>query len=236
MTSPKEQALVKAPANVLAQHLSARLVSLKDVLPAGTTPERIARIALGATHRNPKLLECTPASFVDAVLQGAELGLEVGGVLGEAWLVPFFEKGSLKAKMIIGYQGLLKLAYQHPRVLAVKSILVREGDHFLHTEGSKPSCEHTPITGSQASVTNAYCRWQLQGGVSEVDVMSREELDVVKMRSLDKLADWMIKTSPWTLHEGEMQKKTVLRRSIKYAPRSTMLDRAIELVAREDEE
>ena len=40
------------------------------------TPERFTRIAMTAVTQNEKLAECTPQSFIGAMLTSAQLGLE----------------------------------------------------------------------------------------------------------------------------------------------------------------
>src|SRR5262245_34215703 len=84
-------------------------------LPKHLTPERMIRVALTAVSRSPQLQKCTPATIAGCVVQASILGLEPDGVLGEAYLVPFWNKkagggkGSYECQLIPGYQGLLKL-------------------------------------------------------------------------------------------------------------------------------
>src|SRR5262245_44358346 len=63
------------------------------------TPERMLRIILSEVEKTPGLLECTPESFWLAVIQTAQLGLEVGGVLGQAYLIPYGKQCTL----VVGY-------------------------------------------------------------------------------------------------------------------------------------
>lgn len=44
---------------------------IKKALPSVITPERFTRIALSATSNNPELTQCTPISFISALLNAA---------------------------------------------------------------------------------------------------------------------------------------------------------------------
>ena len=50
--------------------------AIQAALPSVMTPERFSRITLSALSANPKLKECTPQSFLGAMMTAAQLGLE----------------------------------------------------------------------------------------------------------------------------------------------------------------
>ena len=56
-------------------------------LPKVMTPERFTRIALSALSNTPKLMECTRNSFLGALMNAAQLGLEPNTPLGQAYLI-----------------------------------------------------------------------------------------------------------------------------------------------------
>src|SRR4249919_1917764 len=62
---------------------------MQMALPKHVSIDRMLRTTMTAIQRNPKLLECTQVSLLAAIMQGAQLGLETDGVLGEAHLVPY---------------------------------------------------------------------------------------------------------------------------------------------------
>ena len=74
--------------------------------------DRAIRLALTTFQKNPKLLECHPATLLGAVLQVTQLGLELDSATNQAHLVPFWnsKKGRFDATLIIGYKGLETLA------------------------------------------------------------------------------------------------------------------------------
>lgn len=63
---------------------------IEKALPSVMTPERFMRIAMTAVTQNPQLGECTPGSFIGALLTAAQLGLEPNTPLGQAYLIPFY--------------------------------------------------------------------------------------------------------------------------------------------------
>ena len=86
------------------------------------------RTALTAINKNPKLLECTPASLISALLQAAQLGLSPDGILGEAYLIPFYDSRFQKniVQFIPGYRGLVQLAMRSGLIKTIQSREVYE--------------------------------------------------------------------------------------------------------------
>lgn len=66
---------------------------IKKALPTVLTPERFTRIALSALNNTPALQKCTPMSFLAALMNAAQLGLEPNTPLGQAYLIPYKNKG-----------------------------------------------------------------------------------------------------------------------------------------------
>lgn len=200
--------------------------SLAGVAPKHLTPERLVKIALSAAARTPEILACSPESILRAVMQGAELGLEVGGLLGDAYFVPFKNKttGRTEAQLIPGYRGLIKLARNSGQITSIEAHVVREHDQFTLTYGLDAKLEHVPcLKGDPGPVVAAYAIARFKDGGYQVEVMTRAELDAIKARSQAGTS------GPWVTDEAEMQKKTVIRRLCKYLPLSAELAKAVEL-------
>ena len=87
------QAVATAQQNPLAI-LSGMLEKHKNqiamALPRHMTPERMIRVTLTAASNNPMLAKCTPVSIASSIVQSSILGLEPSSVLGESYLVPFY--------------------------------------------------------------------------------------------------------------------------------------------------
>jgi len=84
---------------------------MAKALPSHLNPERMMRLALTVINRNPKLLECTPASLIGVVMTTNSLGLELSPELGQAYIIPFKnnKQKTTTATLIVGYRGLLNL-------------------------------------------------------------------------------------------------------------------------------
>ena len=91
-----------------------------DVLPKFLPAERLVRVALTAISEQPKLLECTQESIILALMDAARLGLEPGGSLKQAHLVPF----KTTCVLIPDYRGLAELARRSGQVRDVYAQVV----------------------------------------------------------------------------------------------------------------
>lgn len=190
---------------------------LAPLVPSGVSVDRISRVALAAIGRSSDLLACSVPSLLQALAQAAQLGLEIGGALGEAYLVPY--KGA--ATLIVGYRGLLSLARRSGQIASIEARVVRDGDRFAVRYGTTPEIAHEPAIGSGGSLVAVYAVARLTDGMVQSEVMSRAEIDAIRARS---------KTSgsgPWVTDYDEMARKTVVRRLAKYLPMSADLADAL---------
>lgn len=62
---------------------------IKKALPSVITPERFTRMVFTALSSTPKLQQCTHQSFLGAMMQAAQLGLEPNTPVGQAYLIPY---------------------------------------------------------------------------------------------------------------------------------------------------
>lgn len=196
---------------------------MTSVLPksGAMTADRMIKVALGATKRNQDLLACDPASFVLAVVQAAELGLDIGGLLGEAYLVPFKQQ----VQLIPGYRGLVKLARNSGLITTIEAVLVYADDHFEVERGLEPKLIHRPnfrAPREPEALLATYCIARFKDGGYQMDVMSIPEVCAIRDRSPAS------KNGPWVTDFGEMAKKTVVKRNCKMLPMSRELERVIE--------
>lgn len=221
--------------------------SFAEALPATVrkylTPERLTKITLAAISRSPQLLECTPESVLRSVMDAAALGLEPGGPLGQAYLVPFRNKGKPEAQLIISYRGLVALARRSGEIESVASNVVFARDRFRCDLATgvlehEPFFAELPDGASQMSDDDidaacdrgkpiaVYCVARFVGGGQHVDVMTMADVERVRRRS--RAGD----SGPWVTDYLEMARKTVVRRASKYWPLSTELADALD---REDQ-
>lgn len=188
---------------------------IKKALPSVITPERFTRMALTAISVNPKLAECTPKSFMGALMNAAQLGLEPNTPLGQAYLIPFKNKGTLEVQFQVGYKGLIDLAYRSGEFANIYAKEVYENDEFEYEFGLEPNLVHKPATSNRGNVIAYYAVFKLVNGGFGFEVMSKEDIEAHAKKYSQS---YNSKYSPWTNNFDEMAKKTVLKKVLKYAP------------------
>ena len=194
-------------------------------------PERVARIALTELQKQPKLLNCDTHSFLLAVLGSCALGLELGGSMGQAYLVPYGDT----CQLIPGYRGFIKLAMNSGIVSRISAEVIRVGDQFDFVEGTSPRLVHVrqeaPILADgtvdlnwrPGDVRGFYAVAFLADGSTLAILMQRWEVDRIRDMSQGYQTAMRYKKtdSPWIAHYDEMGKKTAIRRLAKLLPASS---------------
>lgn len=229
-----------APAVPIREQTLAQVISgdtfkkqLALALPKTMTADRMSRIVLTEIKRTPALAKCSPASFYGAVLQCAQLGLEPGSALGQAYLLPFGNgkdsNGRANCQLIIGYRGMIDLARRSGQIQSLNAYPVYEKDEFTYELGLHPDIKHKPSPeADRGALLYVYAVANLTGGGVQFEVMSRPEIE--KVRNASKAG----KSGPWVSHFEEMAKKTVIRRLFKYLPVSIEAFRAVEVDEKAD--
>lgn len=216
------------PANVktisdLGAFLGTRMKQIKSVIASNLTPEKMARISLNELRNNDflaKIAVQNPESFVNAVVQASHLGLEIGGVLGQAYLVPY--KGEIK--MMPGYRGLISLARRSGSITSINAEIVYANDTFDLCLGVAPTVVHKPmLDGPRGEPKLAYMVANFKDGGHHFEWMTMEEIMAIKARSAAVQSG---KKTPWDTDEAEMIRKTVIRRGWKYLPMSIEMQTA----------
>ena len=197
---------------------------IKKALPSVMTPERFTRITLTALSSNPKLQECSPASFLGAMMTAAQLGVEPNTPLGQAYLIPFRNHGRLECQFQLGYKGMIDMAYRSGEVTIIQAHTVRENDEFSYSLGLEPSLVHVPATENRGKPTFFYAVFRTKTGGYGFEVMSLADVEEHARRYSQSYGS---SSSPWKTNFEEMAKKTVLKKALKYAPMKTDFARAI---------
>lgn len=197
---------------------------IQKALPSVITPERFSRMVLTAISKNPKLGECTPESFLGAMMQAAQLGVEPNTPLGQAYLIPFKNHGVLECQFQIGYKGLIDLAYRSGEITDISAHEVRENDSFDYELGLDPKLKHVPALKDRGNVILYYAVFHTKAGGYGFEVMSREDA-TRHMNTYSKAAEKG--SSPWQSNFDEMAKKTVVKKLLKYAPIKTEFMKAV---------
>jgi len=210
------QSMQKAGKKNLQDLIKIMQPEIKKALPSVITPERFTRMALSALSANPKLGQCTPQSFLGAMMNAAQLGLEPNTPLGQAYLIPYRNHGTDEVQFQIGYKGLLDLAYRSGEVSTVQAHAVHENDDFEYQYGLEPMLKHIPAKTNRGSATHYYAVVKMKDGGYCFTVMSREDMEKHAKKYSQSYSKGY--SSPWTSTFDEMAKKTVLKRTLKYAP------------------
>ncbi len=184
-------------------------------LPKHMDADRMARIALTVLRKEPKLGNCSPDSFMGALLTAAQLGLEPGAS-GEAYLVPY----GRECQFIVGYQGYAKLFWQHPLAKHLDAQAVYEADEFDYAYGLDPFLRHKPAMGDRGEVIAYYAVAKLVSGASAFVVLSPE--DVRALRKKEGPNGGIQDPMHW------MERKTAVRQLVKLLPKSPELARALD--------
>lgn len=181
---------------------------IAELLPETMDARRFASVSLIALSKNPDLLKCDRGSFLIAVLEAAEVGLEPTGAVGGAHLVGF----GGKIQLIYDYRGVQHLIREGGGG-EVKTVLVYEGDYFKVYEGTeKARIRHTPkfLTKDPAKIEYVYA--VPLDHPEKFEVMTKSEIDAIRARSKAK------NSGPWVTDYGAMARKTVLKRIAAWLP------------------
>ncbi|WP_302326132.1 recombinase RecT [Enterocloster lavalensis] len=200
---------------------------IRRALPAVLTPERFTRMALSAINNTPALAECTPMSFIAAMMNAAQLGLEPNTPLGQAYMIPYKNKGVLECQFQLGYKGMIDLAYRTGQVQMIQAQIVREYDYFEYQYGLDPKLIHRPGgEGDRGNITFIYGLFRLTNGGFGFEVSNKADMDAFAAKYSKSFGS---KYSPWTENYEDMAKKTVIKRALKYAPVSVDFQKALSM-------
>lgn len=193
---------------------------IQGLLPKHITAERMIRLAIHACESNPKLLLCSKASLLGALIEASEVGLEPIGVLGEAALIPYGKVATFQPM----YKGLIKLARQAGNVIDIQAECVGENDEFdFYHATPHDVLHHRPSLRGRGEWIGAWARAILPEGHIKMLYYDLEKIERIRMMS--KEPNGMM----WGNHWDEGAKKTVIKALCKTLPQSPELARAIDI-------
>lgn len=173
--------------------------------------ERLMRTVLVSLDKTPALLNCSQQSILNAAMSAAVLGLEVDGVTGQAFLIPYGNK----AQLVIGYKGMSTLAARSGYTVTAST--VREGDNFDFKLGTKAFIDHRPKLGNDGRIIAAWATAEAIGFAPVICVLSIDEILAVKAKSPGARKS----DSPWndpSVGFPAMAEKTARRRLARSMP------------------
>lgn len=183
------------------------------LLGTGLNPDRYTRVISSGISRNPKLAQCTQTSFLGAMMQAAQLGLEPNTSLGYAYLIPYRNKGVMECQFQIGYQGMIELARRSG--LIVQARTVYENDNFDYSYGLNETLEHKPARTNRGKPIFYYAIYKDKDGYGTFVVLSREDVEAHAKRFSKSFNN-----GPWQTDFDAMALKTAIKQVLKLAPLS----------------
>lgn len=210
--------------------------------PRGVEAAQVVRDVLTALSVNPKLKECVPLTVLGGAMTFAQLGLRPNvGSLGHGWLIPFWDrnhdlgngrKGAMKAQTVIGYKGYADLVTRSGMASDLGAHAVHRRDRFrMAFVDGRRIVDHEPDWWEDRG---DLLGWFAAGKVAGFDTYTfTEPWSVAQMEAhRDRFA--MAKkdgnvVGQWRDHFESMAKKTTLLDLIKLLPKSTDVQRAIEV-------
>ena len=177
--------------------------------------------ALRMKFDNPRLATCTRTSIYVSLLAIAEYDLSL--TQKEVYLIPRRNECTL----MLGYKGLIALAYRSGEVATVYAETVHEGDEFKVTLGTTQEIIHSPALdkarGPQ-NLTHVYAICHLKNGSVLHKVMSKAELDIHRAKHSPARGG----ASAWETSFLMMAQKTVLKQVLNTMPKAVRPPQALD--------
>ena len=162
---------------------------------------------------DPNMLEVfrdNPNSIIKAALKAASYDLPIDPALGQAYIVPFRNKGKMEATFIIGYKGLYQLAVRTGVYKKINVVDVRQGELIkydrlteeveLQWYTDEEEREKVPIEG--------FCAYfELTNGMRKLLYWSKKKINAHE----EKFRKGKFQSKGWRENWEAMAAKTVLR-------------------------
>lgn len=222
---------VRPPATI-ADQIKSMEAQFSLAMPKGVEAAQLVRDALTALKMTPGLAECSPNSVLGALMNCAQLGLRPG-VLGHAYLLPFYDSKSRgkKAQLVLGYQGLIELAHRSGRVSSLIARTVFEGDTFDVDYGLADSLIHKPAPNgvTRGKPTHYYAIAKFTTGGHAFLVFTHTDMEAYRDRFATAQNREGKVFGPWADHFEGMAHKTMVRQLAKWMPKSTEMATALSI-------
>jgi recombination protein RecT len=176
---------------------------------------------LGGNDYAMKMAMANRQSVINAVVNVAAIGISLNPAKKQAYLVPRDGKICLD----ISYMGLLDLAIQSGSIMWGQAEIVHDGEDFeLNGFDKPPTHKRNPFAKTKGAIAGAYTVVKTRDGDYLTTCMSIDDIHDIRNRS----TAWKSgRACPWKTDEGEMIKKTVIKRAYKMWPKTDRLDGAV---------
>lgn len=229
----------------LGEWLAVEQKRVAPSLPAGTVSiERFMESVKFAIldPKTPNLRLCDKDSLRRSIAQAANYGLEVGGVLGQSYFIPYNESVKVNGQwqkimtchFQIGYKGLIELARRSKTIKTIAAEPVHENDEFDCELASGRSIHHKiNIFKDRGEIVAYYCLVELMNGGEQFAVITKS--DAEKFRDKYSKSYVQAKNSGkgleennWVKNFDAMALKTCVIKALKLCPISIETLRAVQ--------
>ena len=203
---------------------------LEKVLPGHMSIDRFIRICLGELKKDSNLIQCSKSSIGGAAMQAAVHGMEPG-ILGKCYFQPFNKKIQgqrgqrdqyiKECSFVIGYKGMIDLAYRTGFIESITAEAVHENDYFIFKKGMAEILEHEPTFKNRGPIIAFYAYVRTASGgfkftVKSIDEMKEHALQYTKQQYNGALS------GVWKSNFNGMAKKTLVIELLKYLPKDVI--------------
>lgn len=146
----------------------------RTALPKGWDEKRFVRIAMTSISSNPKLMQAcamSPMTFIGAMMNAAQLGLEPNTSLGKAYILPYnnIDKNTgqkiMQVQFQIGVYGYIDLAYRSGLVESIQAEVRYEKDFWEYERGLNEKLRHIPYDlGDPGEAVGYYAIVKMKNG------------------------------------------------------------------------
>lgn len=239
-TAAAQAAVAKNDQPTMRDLVQAQQPAIEAQLAGTLNSGAFVRAAISEVQKSEKLQMASASSVLGSVMLAAQLKLEIGPALGHFWLTPrqeSYKDGNDQWQKkwvclpIVGYQGLIELAYRSGRVLKIETFVVRKGDLFEYGANSERGryFDWKPADFDQTREwTDIVVTAQIAGGGVVWETLPREKILERRPQGWEK--------GPWKTNEVEMARKTLVREVAPYLPKSTEFGLAIQITRQVEEE
>lgn len=190
--------------------------------------------------KNPQLRNCTKDSLFRSLKESAAYGLEVSGILGQAYLIPYNESiqvapGKWEKQMTChfqcGYKGLIELARRSNTIKTIAAEPIHENDIVDVELGMNRHLSHKiDITKERGEVIAYYCLVELSNGGCQFHIMSKKDAENHRDK-FSKAYKKDDKENIWNKNFDAMALKSCVIQALKLCPISI---EALDAVSKEE--
>lgn len=202
--------------NTVLKALAARREEIEAVLPVDLPFDRFHATVNQALRNNPDIFKATVVSIINACVKAGYDGCRLDGreaalVLHSVKVGKNPDRWEDQAQYFPMVFGIVQQILRGGEVLAIDVDVIRENDKYQVSRGTNAEIIHYPeLIQPRGGIVAAYSVATLKSGLKVTCLMTKLEIEDVKQEAKTKFV--------WNRWEGEMSKKSVVRRHRKMLP------------------